>query len=408
MIILSVNNSADIYGSSRCLLRMMELFAKAGHDVHVVVPCTGPLIGLLEDKGIRVHIHKNLAIIERTQHASFAGKLMLLFRYPLSALWLARLILRLNVDLVHTNSGVLPSPALAAKLTGRRHMWHIREFLSEFPSMWKIYQYYMCLLSTKVITISRTVQNQFAIKLQGHCSIVYDGLGEDAMTVNANEVASFRSRIGNSHLLIGVVGRIKWVRKGQEVLVKAAALLREKFPNSRYVIVGSVAPGNEDHLVRLRELIHESQLDDYVIFTGDVEDPGPLYAAFDVTVVPSVQPEPFGCVVMESMAAGTPVVGSRCGGIPEQIIDHKTGLLFTPGDEVDLARALEQVMSDESLRHDMGRKSRQHFIEMFRMEETYRRVDQIFQGGSDPGYIIPLEGSDENGVAEISPSRNWS
>lgn len=108
MIILSVNNSADIYGSSRCLLRMMELFAKAGHDVHVVVPCTGPLIGLLEDKGIRVHIHKNLAIIERTQYASFAGKLMLLFRYPLSALWLARLILRLNVDLVHTNSGVLP------------------------------------------------------------------------------------------------------------------------------------------------------------------------------------------------------------------------------------------------------------------------------------------------------------
>jgi glycosyltransferase involved in cell wall biosynthesis len=405
MIILSVNNSADIYGASRCLLRMMELFAKAGHEVHVVVPCTGPLVSLLEDKGIKVHIHKRLAIIERTQCASFAGKLMLLCRYPLSTLWLALLILRLNVDLVHTNTGVLPSPALAAKLTGRKHMWHIREFLSEFPSVWKVYQYYMCLLSTKVITISRTVQDQFAMRLQDRCRIVYDGLGEDAMTVNDEEVASFRSSIGDSYLLIGVVGRIKFIRKGQEVLIKAAALLRDKFPNSRYVIVGSAESGNKDHLVRLRELIRELQLDDYVVFTGDVEDPRPLYAGFDVTVVPSVQPEPFGCVVMESMAAGTPVVGSRCGGIPEQIIDQETGLLFTPGDEVDLARALERVMADENLRLNMGRKSRQHFIEMFRMEGTYRRINQVFQGGADPDRMVPL-GHDENGVAEISPS-NW-
>ena len=407
MIILSVNNSADIYGSSRCLLRTMELFARDGHEVHVVVPCTGPLVGLLEDKGIKVHIHKNLAIIERTQFASLAGKLSLMWKYPLSTLWLIRLILRLKVDLVHTNTGVLPSPALAAKLTSRRHMWHIREFLSEFPSVWKIYQYYMCLLSTKVITISRTVQNQFAAGLQDRCSIVYDGLGEDAMTVDQAEVARFRSSIGDSYLLIGVIGRIKWVRKGQEVLVKAAGLLRDKFPSARYVIVGSVAPGNQDHLVRLRELIHELGLDDRVVFTGDVEDPRPLYAAFDITVVPSVQPEPFGCVVMESMAAGTPVIGSRIGGIPEQIVDERTGLLFAPGDEVDLAHALERVMSDERLRLDMGLKSRQHFIEMFRMEETYRRLDQIFRGGIDSDQF-PLKGSNENEVTEISPSGNWS
>ena len=407
MIILSVNNSADIYGSSRCLLRMMELFAKDGHDVHVVVPCIGPLVGLLEDKGIKVHIHKNLAIIERTQFASVVGRLSLLWRYPLSTLWLIRLILQLKVDLVHTNSGVLPSPALAAKLTGRRHMWHIREFLSEFPSVWRVYQYYMCLLSTKVITISRTVQSQFAAGLQDRCSIVYDGLGEDAMAVDEAEVAKFRSGIGDSHLLIGVIGRIKWVRKGQEVLVKAAGLLRDRFPTARYVIVGSVAPGNQDHLIRLRELVQELRLDDRVVFTGDVEDPKPLYAAFDVTVVPSVQPEPFGCVVMESMAVGTPVIGSRSGGIPEQIIDQKTGLLFTPGDEVDLARALERVMSDERLRLDMGRKSRQRYIEMFRIEETYRRLNQIFRGGGDPDHA-PLEGSEETQVAEISPYRNWS
>src|SRR5579871_1322210 len=116
MIILSVHNSADIYGSSRCLLRMMEPFVKDGHDVHVVVPCTGPLVGLLEEKGVKVHIHKNLAIVERTQFASFAGKVSLLWRYPVSILWLIMLILRLKVDLVHTNTGCSPHRHLLQNL----------------------------------------------------------------------------------------------------------------------------------------------------------------------------------------------------------------------------------------------------------------------------------------------------
>ena len=52
MIILSVHNSADIYGASRCLLRMMTLFVKDGHEVHVVLPCRGPLVRLLEKSGV--------------------------------------------------------------------------------------------------------------------------------------------------------------------------------------------------------------------------------------------------------------------------------------------------------------------------------------------------------------------
>jgi glycosyltransferase involved in cell wall biosynthesis len=192
----------------------------------------------------------------------------------------------------------------------------------------------------------------------------------------------FRESVGNPELLVGVIGRIKWVRKGQEVLIKAAALLAEQYPEVRYVIVGSVWPGNEDHLVRLKELIEQLGLTQKVVFTGDVKNPRDVYAAFDVTVVPSVLPEPFGRVVMESMAAGTPVIGSRCGGIPEQISDGETGLLFEPGNERELAAALQKLLSDGELRTRMGRAARARALRMFDDSATYANLAKVFAGQS--------------------------
>jgi glycosyltransferase involved in cell wall biosynthesis len=267
---------------------------------------------------------------------------------------------------------------MAAWLTKRRHLWHIREFFDEFPSLWKYYQQYMGMFSNTIITISESVQKQFGPPSRDRCTTIYDGLGQDASAVDPAAARRFRSSVGDPKFLIGVVGRIKWVRKGQEVLVKAAALLAGEYPDARYVIVGSPSPGNTDHLRRLRELISSKNLDDRFIFTGDINEMRDVYAAFDVTVVPSIFPEPFGCVVTESMAAGTPVIGSRCGGIPEQISDGLTGLLFNPGDENDLARALEQLMKDKGMRLRMGGAGQMRFRRDFNIEGTHRQFNQLF------------------------------
>jgi glycosyltransferase involved in cell wall biosynthesis len=389
VVILSVHNSADIYGASRSLLRMLRHFAEAGHQVHVVLPCDGPLVGLLQRHGIVVHVFSSLAVIERAQFGTLWGRITFSFYLLFSIVWLTDLILRLQADVVHTNTAVLPAPALAARLTGRRHLWHIREFFSEFPSIWRFYQRYMWLLSSTIITISSAVQDQFDPQFQDRCRIVYDGLDDESAAVDLDRARRFRSSLGDPQFLVGVVGRIKWVRKGQEVLIKAAALLAESYPDARYAIVGTAAAGNEDHLLRLRELIRDQKLEERVILTGDIQDVRDIYPAFDVTVVPSVLPEPFGCVVMESMAAGTPVIGSRCGGIPEQIVDGVTGFLFNPGDEADLARALVQLMSDDSLRVQMGLASRKHIQDKFGMVEAYQQFAEIFEGGLQA--VDPIE-----------------
>lgn len=379
MVILSIHNSADIYGASRCLVRMLRLFVRNGHRVHVAIPCSGPLEELLQECGVRIHILPALAIIERSQFHSLGGKIAFIYRFLASTTQLSGLIVHNGVDVVHINTAVLPTGALAARLTGRRSVWHQREFFAEFPSLWRFYKYYVWLLSSHIITISHAVGEQFPRFLRVKCTTIYDGLDEDAMKSDEEAVRSFRARVGNPTFLVGLVGRIKYLRKGQEVLVEAAAILRDRFPDLRYLIVGTVAPGNEDHLRRLRDLIHTNGLDSFFFFSGDVRDARNVYAAVDITVVPSVQPEPFGCVVMESMALGTPVIASRCGGIPEQIVDMETGLLFKPGSASELAGAISLLIQNSALRKRMGQAGQERFRKTFRMKETYEQLCLCFE-----------------------------
>jgi glycosyltransferase involved in cell wall biosynthesis len=361
---------------------MLRMFSRDRHQVHVVLAAEGPLVDLLVGHGIAVHVFRSLAVIDRKEIGSGLGKFVFCFRYLYSIWWLSVLIVRLNADVVHTNTGVMPAPALAAWLTGRRHVWHIREFFSEFPGIWSFYQQYIWFLSTTIITISNAVRDQFDPRFREKCTTVYNSLGNEAMAVDLDRAQRFRSNVGDPELLVGVVGRIKWARKGQEILIKAAAILSDRFPEARYAIVGSVSPGNEDHLARLHELIRGNNLEGKIIFTGDIEEPRDIYAAFDITVVPSVLPEPFGRVVMESMAAGTPVIASRCGGIPEQIVDGLTGLLFSPGHEEDLAKALAQLMADKVRRIRMAEEGLKHIRDKFDDSVTYARCADIFAAGN--------------------------
>jgi glycosyltransferase involved in cell wall biosynthesis len=406
LVILSVHNTSDIYGASRSLLRMLSPFSRDGHQVHVVLPDDGPLVDLLEAHGIVVRVFRSLSVIERGEFDSVRGMLGFCFSYLYSICWLSTLIVHLKADVVHTNTAVLPASALAAWLTGRKHLWHIREFFVEFPAIWRFYQKYIWLLSNAIITVSGAVRDQFDPRFRQRCTTIYNSLGQEATAVDLNTAQKFRSNLGNPEFLVGVVGRIKWVRKGQEVLIKAAAILSDAYPQARYAVVGSVSPGNEDHLVRLRELIRDNKLEEKVIFTGDIEKTRDIYAAFDVTVVPSVLPEPFGRVVMESMAAGTPVIGSRCGGIPEQIVDGLTGLLFSPGDEEDLARALAQLMADKVTMLRMGKEGQRHIREKFDDSVAYVKCAEIFGTSCPSGASTHLTAERQHPVQRIAKYRS--
>jgi glycosyltransferase involved in cell wall biosynthesis len=161
-------------------------------------------------------------------------------------------------------------------------------------------------------------------------------------------------------VVAGLFGRlVGW--KGQEVLLRAAARARGSGSRLRFLVVGGTLYGWEGHFAeRLRRLAAELDVEAVVHFTGHRESALELMAGCDIVCHCSLEPEPFGVVVTEGMALGRPVVATRSGG-PEELIEHgRTGLLVHPGDDAELADALERLASSAELRARLGEAARTH------------------------------------------------
>jgi len=198
---------------------------------------------------------------------------------------------------------------------------------------------------------------------------------------NTGMRSDFRKTLGISEedIVAGVVGRIKWVRKGQEYVVRAIGILKTRGVKVWGLIVGTPFPGNEDHLVRLQDLARELGVEDQLIFTGELADPRPAYAGMDIFVLPSAQPEPFGGVVMEAMAMELPVVATRLGGSVDQVADGESGFLVEPANAEDLADKLEVLAKDAGLRGRMGRAGRERIATKFTLDGMVAQIEKLYE-----------------------------
>jgi glycosyltransferase involved in cell wall biosynthesis len=134
-------------------------------------------------------------------------------------------------------------------------------------------------------------------------------------------------------------------RKGGSLLIRAFNLVQREMPDTRLQLAGPIGFGFED---KLRLLTAEAMKNVEVLGTGSLETLPTLYASASATVLPSIG-EPFGMVLTESLSAGTPVVGTRSGAIPEIIDDPQIGTLFNRDtDEMEssirLAAAMQRTL----------------------------------------------------------------
>jgi glycosyltransferase involved in cell wall biosynthesis len=164
--------------------------------------------------------------------------------------------------------------------------------------------------------------------------------------------------------VVGIVGRLQpW--KGQDRLLRAQALLRERGQRMHLVIVGGDAYGlSTDYAASLPGLVRQLGLEGSVTMTGQVADAGPYIEQFDILVNAS-DPEPFGLVLLEGMARGVAVVAVDSGGPGEFIEDQRTGALADSGAPSALADALEPLLSSPARRRVLGEAGRERFMRDF-------------------------------------------
>jgi len=177
---------------------------------------------------------------------------------------------------------------------------------------------------------------------------------------------------------IGLIGRISpW--KGQHIFVRAAALVREQFPNARFFMVGSAMFGETKYESEVRSLVEELGLSGIVTFSGFRSDVQNAIADMDLIVHASITGEPFGQVIIEGMAAGKPIIATNGGGVPEIVDDGKTGILIPMGDVQAMAQSICRVLANPSLAADMGVRGRERVRDYFTIERKARNVEAVYQ-----------------------------
>lgn len=132
-------------------------------------------------------------------------------------------------------------------------------------------------------------------------------------------------------------------RMGLTHLIRAFALVALNYPNARLWLAGK---GPE--APQLEALIRELKLEQHVRLLGFVPEAGlpSLYGAADCTLMPSLDLEGFGLATVESLACGTPVMGTRSGATPELLEALAPELLFAPGDVAGLTHKLAQALQE--------------------------------------------------------------
>lgn len=224
------------------------------------------------------------------------------------------------------------------------------------------------------IAVSRYIARQVArgmalSSMKMRVETVYNGVLHDHFgstpTVRSGETLRASLGIPDEAVVFLFVGAIV-PEKGLKHLVRAFSRLAERSPQSFLLVVGSASlwdmHGHEagrayenELMTLLLPLVQTNRA--HLLNRVQSSDMPVVYAASDVTVMPSVWPEPFGLVALESLAAGKPVIASSVGGLPEIVGPHN-GRLVPPADEVALESTLA-AFNDPALRIRTGQVARE-------------------------------------------------
>ena len=318
---------------------MVRSLPRPEFECHVVVPGEPPLRAEFEAAGATVHVVPMRRI-------SRSHRLWDWFVYavawPVTVVRLARLLCRVDVDVVHTNSFHSWYGWAAARLARRPHVWHGREIVVQSRAALGVERFLIPRFSDRVLSMSQAIADQ----LDG-VDVVVVHETPDPDEFNPRRAGHFRPRvpIGDRVALVGAAGRIdSW--KGFDVLLDAFGQVRAARDDVELVVAGGPVPGKEGLFASLAT---KAAAIPGVHWLGGRDDVADLLADLDLFVLPSTEPEPYGLVLVEALMSGVPVIATDAGG-PREIIAEATpgsGRLVAVGDRAALAAALLAALDEQ-------------------------------------------------------------
>jgi glycosyltransferase involved in cell wall biosynthesis len=187
----------------------------------------------------------------------------------------------------------------------------------------------------------------------------------------------------NDNVALLYVGRLTR-EKGVHTAIQALGYLKRNSPVLKValIIVGS---GEPDYEIYLRQLVLQEDVEALVTFLDSQpkETLPALYRKADIFLFTSIWPEPFGRVIVEAMASGVVVVGTRVGGAAEILQDGVNALAFTPDDPVSLAQQLSKLIASPELRGQLIENGREAALDRFDITRMTNGIEVYLQAMAD-------------------------
>jgi len=369
-------------GGAEILLRELSVgLVRRGFRVSIGYSTSGPLVQELTALGLPL---TRLARLMRIDPILFCGMISL--------------IRRESPQIVHTH--LFKSDfhgRLAARIAGVPVVvstLHSIDRWAQGRSLGRLYGW-TARFADRVITVSEDVRRFHA---------TYTGIAEEKLVTiengvdiqrfaeleSAGRVVRKELDIDNAALVFGVVGRLT-PPKDHSTFLKAAALILQKAPQARFLLVGE-GPLRKDLELQAQEI----GLGNALIFTGLRKDIPAVLAAVDVLVFSSLW-EGLPVALLEGMAAARPVVATAVGGIPEVVLPDKSAILVPPGDADALAQACLRLASDSATRHSMGQAGLERVVARYSIDAMIDRTAAL--------YAKLLQ---ERGLGQLIPSQVYS
>lgn len=372
-----MHSSAGRYGADRQLHLLATGLDPARYRALVVLAEDGPLADDLRGAGVEV-IVRPLAVLRRAllNSRGLAGVAAAL---AADALALGRLARSRGVALVHTNTSVTLGGAVAARIAGVPHVWHVREIFAGFGGSWPALRRVLASADALPCVSAATAAQFAAGPGAAKARVLHDGL---AVLAPRADGPTARAALGVAAdaFTVAVLGRVSpW--KGQEQLVRAVAAV----PGAVALVAGAAWRGEEAREQALRALALELGCADRVRLLGFRDDVATVLGAADVVAVPSTAPDPLPNAALEAAAAGCCVVASAHGGLPEIIRDGATGRLVAPGDPSALAAVLRELAAEPQQRERLGAAAAADVRERFAASLALERVQALYDELLAPG-----------------------
>ncbi|RPA66499.1 glycosyltransferase family 1 protein [Cyclobacteriaceae bacterium YHN15] len=360
--VIFLHSSSELYGASKILIYVIEIFRNMGYSTLLVLPGEGPFRAEVEKRGIEVAI-VNLGILRR-KYFHPLGILNRTRKFLKAYRFLNELHKKEPITLVYSNTFAVIIGAIFAKRNKITHIWHIHEMINSPRFLVRFLAKQIDGIHPKPVVVSESVANHWKKVLSNIEPVVIHNGIDYTPFLNGVEGVYKKTGLPENRKIVTMVGRIN-PGKGQLFFLQMAMEVIKEHPDALFLIVGDPYPGYENLLEEMGAFIQDNGLGKYVLDLGFRMDIPDILKCTQVFVLPSVMPDSFPTVVLEAMASALPVVATKSGGAMEMLLDNETGYLIEIDDIVTGSEKISYLLDHPDKAKKMGRLGRERVLNEF-------------------------------------------